>query len=314
MSILRQYAKMDKKVAREFGRRKAEGGGFPIDTKDIRCFWRVYEEGSINRAAKQLFISPQGLSRVIQRLEEELGAPLFDRTQKGMAPTACGTYLYKNCPAFLRKFDEIEAGIRRIQEQDRQLRLGFSCGVLNVFPLHKLDLLQEHLGVPIRWDERDREEIIRLVLNGDCDAGFITGQAADPELWSKELYRATLNAIVCQGHPLYGRDSLSIGQLREERFITLTEKFDCCNSFIQRCRDFGFTPQIVIKTMEIQLIYRFCRQGLGIGIDVDIHQDEVSLSEIRRIPLADALPWKVSLLIRRDRMEERTLQMIQEMF
>ena len=43
-----------------------------MDTKDLRAFLRVYEEKSVNKAAKQLFITPQGLSRVIHNLETDL--------------------------------------------------------------------------------------------------------------------------------------------------------------------------------------------------------------------------------------------------
>ncbi len=286
-----------------------------MDTHDIRCFRRVYEEGSLNRAARQLFISPQGLSRVIQKLEEDLDAQLFDRTQKGMAPTECGAYLYQNSQALLLLQDEIEAGLRRIQSQSRQLNLGFSCGVLNVFPLHKLDELQNRLGpVPLRWDERDTEEVTQGVKEGRYDAGFVIGQTAEPGLWARELYAKKLDAIVYEGHPLYGRESLSIGELQQERFITLNEKFYSYHSFVQRCRDFGFTPQIVIKTMESPLIYRFCREGLGLGVDVDIHQSEVSLQGLRRVPLMDSIPWKIYLILREDRLEEKALQTVQEVF
>ena len=61
-----------------------------MDTKDIRSFRLVYEERSINQAAKQLFITPQGLSRIIHKLEEELQIVLFERTKGGMVPTECG--------------------------------------------------------------------------------------------------------------------------------------------------------------------------------------------------------------------------------
>ena len=49
-----------------------------MDTKDLRCFRLVYEERSINQAARHLFITPQGLSRIISRLEEELHTILFE--------------------------------------------------------------------------------------------------------------------------------------------------------------------------------------------------------------------------------------------
>ncbi len=53
-----------------------------MDTKDLRCFCRVYEERGINQAAKQLFISPQGLSRIIAKLEAELQVALFKRSAR----------------------------------------------------------------------------------------------------------------------------------------------------------------------------------------------------------------------------------------
>jgi len=79
-----------------------------MNAKALRYFWCVYEERSINKAAKQLFMTPQGLSRIIQNLEDELGATLFERSSKGMVPTKCGVYLHHQCPEILNKYDEIQ--------------------------------------------------------------------------------------------------------------------------------------------------------------------------------------------------------------
>ena len=57
-----------------------------MDTRDIRCFRLVYEERSINKAAHQIFITPQGLSRIIVKLENELQTQLFQRTANGQFP------------------------------------------------------------------------------------------------------------------------------------------------------------------------------------------------------------------------------------
>jgi len=111
-----------------------------MDTKDLRFFRQVYEERSINKASKLLFITPQGLSKNIHHLEEELGACLFERTSNGMVPTESGTYLYENSTPLLEHFDEIMIGLRQIQDQ--KLKIGFSCGVLNIFPFRKLDEYQ----------------------------------------------------------------------------------------------------------------------------------------------------------------------------
>ncbi len=289
--------------------------GAEMDIKDIRCFWRVYEERSINKAAKQLFITPQGLSKLIQNLEEELGTVLFERSSRGMMPTAGGTYLYRNCSDLLDKFEEIQVGLRRIKEQDKKLKLGFSCGVLNVFPLCKLDELKNVFrDIVIEWDECSNEEVRVSLQKGECDIGFVIGRITDANLWAKEIFSRKLDVIVYKGHRFYGRDSLSVGELRQEQFITLNEKFYCYYSFLQRCSDFGFTPDIVLKTMESQLIYRFCQQKIGLGIDVDIHDKEMNYGNLKRIALYDSIPWKISLAIRKDRKDEPRIQKAMQIF
>ena len=66
-----------------------------MDLKELRYFIRVYEEKSINKAATQLFITPQGLSKMIQHLEEDLHTKLFIRSMKGMEPTESGNLFLK---------------------------------------------------------------------------------------------------------------------------------------------------------------------------------------------------------------------------
>ena len=64
-----------------------------MNTKDLKCFQAVYEEKSVSRAARRLFITPQGLSKIIRQLEEELQASLFVRTARGMEATESGKFL-----------------------------------------------------------------------------------------------------------------------------------------------------------------------------------------------------------------------------
>lgn len=52
-----------------------------MNIKDLKCFEAVYEQKSINKAAKQLYITPQGLGSNIRSLENELGTVLFERAK-----------------------------------------------------------------------------------------------------------------------------------------------------------------------------------------------------------------------------------------
>ena len=69
---------------------------------DIEVFIAVYEEGSIARAANRLYISPQGLSKSIARIESGLGFLLFHRSAQGMVPTRYARLLYPAAVNFIR--------------------------------------------------------------------------------------------------------------------------------------------------------------------------------------------------------------------
>ena len=65
-----------------------------MDFKTLEYYRKIYEKRSIRQAAAELYISPQGLSRTLYALEEELQVRLFERSVKGLEPTRAGDYFY----------------------------------------------------------------------------------------------------------------------------------------------------------------------------------------------------------------------------
>lgn len=105
-----------------------------------------------------------------------------------------------------------------------------------------------------------------------------------------------MTVLVYSEHPYYDRKEISIEDLKQQKLISLNEKYFIYHSLNQRCQDFGFSPNIVINTMESSLIYRFCKEKMGIGIDADIHHDQNLLEPLHKILIIDAIPWKISLV------------------
>ena len=271
-----------------------------MDTRDIRCFRLVYEEQSIHKAAKQLFITPQGLSRIIQKLESELQLSLFRRTAQGVVPTESGSYFYQQSQTLIYQLDDMKVKLQNLHDMEQRFRLGFSCGILNLLSLQKLNSMQMQVSnAKIQWEELENLEVIEQVRRGLLDLGVIIGTAPVNDLAVQTLCSCKMNALVYPSHPFYDKDKLSITDLKDEPLITLNQKYFTYHSLIQRCEDFGFLPDIVFTTMESQLIYRFCLEEAGIGIDADIHRDNFLLKYLHRIELYDAIPWKISLIYNR---------------
>lgn len=286
-----------------------------MDTKDIHYFVRCYEEKSINQAAKQLFITPQGLSKVIQNLEDEFHTKLFDRTSKGIRPTNSGDFFYQHCTELLNRFEEIKTGMERLQERGKKLKIGFSCGVLQVLPFDQIEAFKkQHPELSILWEEAANEDVKTKIQKGGLDLAFIIGHSSAPDLVEEELFSTTMYAVVYDGHPLFHKDRLSIADLKQEPLITLNDRYQCYYSLIQRCGDFGFTPNIVIKTVESSLIYRLCEAKTGIGIDVNIHRLRENDTILRYIEIEDAIPWKIHMVSHKDNQTQDRLSYVLEFF
>ena len=284
-----------------------------MDTKDIRSFRLVYEERSINRAAKQLFITPQGLSRIIHKLEDELQIVLFERTKGGMVPTECGDYFYAQSQELLYQLEDMKYHLQKMNSRQRKIKIGFACGVLNLVSLKKLNAIQREMpDVSVQWEEMENQEVAEQVNRGLLDIGFIIGTIPGNEVESCVVYEGKMNALVYPGHPFYEKEKLSIEELKEQPLISLNQKYFSYHSFMQRCGDFGFVPNIVINTMESQLIYRFCNEKLGLGIDADIHKADRLYPDIRRVELQDAIPWKVSMIYRKNEQDRFLVERLKQ--
>ena len=282
-----------------------------MDTKDIRSFRLVYEERSINRAAKQLFITPQGLSRIIHKLGDELQIVLFERTKGGMVPTECGDYFYAQSQELLYQLEDMKYHLQKMNSRQRKIKIGFACGVLNLVSLKKLNTIQREMpDVSVQWEEMENQEVAEQVNRGLLDIGFIIGTIPGNEVESCVVYEGKMNALVYPGHPFYEKEKLSIEELKEQPLISLNQKYFSYHSFMQRCGDFGFVPNIVINTMESQLIYRFCNEKLGLGIDADIHKADRLYPDIRRVELQDAIPWKVSMIYRKKEQDRSLVEQL----
>lgn len=88
-----------------------------MDTKHLEYFRIVYEEKSIHAAAKKLFISPQGLGKIIQNLEGEFKTPLFTRTKNGVFPTESGTLFYEQCVKTCRELKLLQTRMERMKKR-----------------------------------------------------------------------------------------------------------------------------------------------------------------------------------------------------
>lgn len=286
-----------------------------MDTRMIGYFIACYEMGSLNKAAGALYMSPQGLGKVLDRLEEELGAPVFYRTKQGLMPTESGRLFYSRCSGLLNELQDIKMEMQRISSGENKLRIGYSCGVLNIFDIDRMERFKEkHLLDYTQWTEDLNDEIKERVLRKDLDVAFVIGRIDSDRIHEEKIFSRPFSAVFYPGHPMYDRDSVEMRDLEGEKLITLNERFYSYHAILKRCSEVGFTPDIHIKTMEGELIYKFTAERQGTGVDVDFHRSTAWSKDLRCVEIEDSIPWTVYAVCPEDKKDDPRVQELLEYY
>ncbi len=100
-----------------------------MNIKDYRYIVEIAEQESISKAAAVLYITQSALTKFLQRIEEELGAPLFFRRGNRLALTEIGQYYVAKGRRIIELDYELELDISKmIEKKNKYIRLGYSMG------------------------------------------------------------------------------------------------------------------------------------------------------------------------------------------
>src|SRR4051812_48923502 len=98
-----------------------------IELRRLRAFVAVAEEGHVTRAAERLGMQQPPLTRLLRRLEDELGLLLLRRLPRGVRPTEAGQVLLDEARAVLARSAELEESVRRAARGEAgRLAVGFT--------------------------------------------------------------------------------------------------------------------------------------------------------------------------------------------
>ncbi|WP_349599291.1 LysR family transcriptional regulator [Azospirillum argentinense] len=141
---------------------------------EIRTFVAVAEAQSVQEAAHRLGLTQSAVSRLIQRLEAELGVSLFDRQTKPLALTRDGEMALAHAHRVLKAADELSDAFAGAAQPQGLLRLGVAHVLTAIAAHHPLDRLRAAFpGLTVRLHSDWSTPLVEQVRNGTLDGALV---------------------------------------------------------------------------------------------------------------------------------------------
>jgi DNA-binding transcriptional LysR family regulator len=199
-----------------------------MTTHGMATFLAIHRAGSISGACEQLHLSQPAVSRRLQNLERELGAPLFERTRSGLRLTSAGEVLLPHAErAHAAGLDAVRAVADHLQGTSGVVRLGIVGSLAGPWFVAALEAARAidpdlDLVVSTTTSRGVREQVQR----GDVAVGVGYLQPQDPDLDVMVLFDEVLVVVCRPDHTLAGRRVGSFDELHDERWLLFPDQPD----------------------------------------------------------------------------------------
>lgn len=272
-----------------------------MDTKAFRYFNAVYEEGNIHEAARKLFISPQGLGKIIKTLESEFNTTFFIRSKTGIVPTESGVEFYRWSKEFSDRLNIVQDKIREIDASRLSLRVAIANGTAKAYDMKRFeDFLSFDDNIDVQILEYENRELIERLLSSEVDIGLVIGKSQDKRISQSLNLSLPLGMLVYKGHPFFERESLNIEDLKNEDLISMNENFKIYHILKEACLAEGFEPNIKMVAADSETLNRFCEKKMGLAFTPEFL--ELNISDTRFIPFENkGMTWDIYLTWLKDK-------------
>ena len=270
--------------------------------QELEYFKIICREKSITKAARQLYITPQGLSKTLKNLESELQTTLLNRNTSGVTLTETGQYLCDHLDTLLTDYYALRLGIREItQRQNHEIDLLSAYGILRLVTPDCITAFREkYPHISVHYREYPDKQVERLFAAQEGNVAFTIGPADFSPWIATPLEQFEVCLLVNRSHPLSKKTSVTIQDLKDEPIYLESSEFQIHHMFMEKCRLAGFTPHIVFETSGFSLCHKMVRANKGVSLSLGFMFDDMSGDDTMvLIPFSDgSYPWETYMLTR----------------
>jgi len=195
-----------------------------MDFRDLKYFEVIATEGHLGRAAERLHRTQPALTKCIDRLEESLGAALFEKDGRGMRLTAAGHVLLKRTRQMAIMVEET---VREMRDHAGGLQGTVRIGCVPTLAEHLMpavfsQLLDEAPGITINLVVGMNDNLLAHLRDGEIDLVIGPMLDADPDIVCEQIAEDTMVVMASENHPVFDAPCTLAGLLDYQWMLPAT--------------------------------------------------------------------------------------------
>ena len=269
-----------------------------LEIFDLRLVKVIQETGSLTGAARKLHTTQSALSKRLMDLERRVGAKLFQRKAKGMAPTDIGTEVISIAEDILGRLLLAEIGIsRRARGAAGELKLGVHCVSCYSWLPEALARFQAEFP-EVKLTVANAEDYVNDLEYNRVDVVITHLHPEDIKhgVAYEDLFTADLVAIMAVNHPLAGKRPLDLDDFASYDYYSLLEK-SAAPLYSYFLKPAGIEPRsfVVLNQAQALMAMVAAHQGLGV-LPAFVVRDMVASGKLVQTTIK-GVPLRASLVV-----------------
>ena len=232
-----------------------------MEISQLSYFKEAAELEHISKAAAALQIPQPYLSQTIKRLEDELGVKLFDRVGKRIFLNDAGRILLKHTNEILTNLNNVSLELNSLSMNEVQdISVSFQCASMLISQLMER-VMEQHPKLNFYIYQQFKDS-----MQTDMDITIYSSEEHNPSKNEMFLMKENLLLALPKNHPLIHKEQITVDDLREERFISLSKTSNLYNIIKKYYEQMDFLPKTCFYIDNPSVMREMLVNNFGLSI------------------------------------------------
>jgi LysR family hydrogen peroxide-inducible transcriptional activator len=282
-----------------------------MEFHQLRYVCAVADTGNFSRAAERCQIAQPSLSQQVLKLEEDLGAKLFDRLGRSVRLTEAGRAFIPQARAVL---EQMEVARLSAADKNADFRGSIAVGVIPtvapyLIPSYAATFAKNYPDAKLRIVEETTSVLVEGLRNLSIDVAILALPLRHKDLKLFPIRTEPLFAVLRRDHPRASAESLALKDLRGESFVMLRDGHCFRDLSLRTCTRARITPNIAFESGQFSSLLGMVAAGVGVSLVPEMAIDRNLGCRYVRLSDAQATRTIVAAVLRR-----RSFNRVQEAF